>query len=88
MAKIKMTFRVPQILERVYSVEVDANDEPSAILAAVNKLKAANGQIEPRNGFIDNGNDVVGIKTHPSMAGYFVLNGKEFDIDGIERKKD
>ena len=87
MKKFKVILRVPQTVERVLSVEVDACDESAAILAAANKLKAANGHIEPHNGFIDNGNDVVGIKPDPSKAWYFVLNGKEFDTDGVERKK-
>jgi len=86
MEKIKVTLRVPQTVERVFSVEVDACDEYAAIVAAANKLKAANGHIEPHNGFVDNGNDVVGIKPDSSKAWYFVLNGKEFDTDGTERK--
>lgn len=89
--KIKVLYSVPYTLERRYSIEVDipvdATDEQvAAISAAVHKLKSANGVLEPHNGFIDNGNDVLSTRRLKGQPGTFTLNGNEYDEDGVLTK--
>lgn len=79
-------YRVPQVIERVYEVGVEADDDVSAIAAAVHKLKAASGIFEPHNGFICKGNDLSSITNAPGIPGYFALGGRRYDADGIEGK--